>query len=225
MPEESRDSDLEAEPRFGDVAGVILAGGMSRRYGTNKAFVRIDGLPLIERVSRVMTTLFEDLFLITNTPAEYAHLGLPMYEDLIKGLGPIGGIYTALSSIPHAAAFCVACDMPALNPAFVRHMVLIRDAFEVVVPRIQGKIEALHALYARRCLPHIRELIDSGNRQVFRFFPNVSVRYVEEEEIRRFDPGLRSFLNINRPEERAAVEERIRREKSPSLPLSQTKGG
>lgn len=215
MPDELKVSDSGGAGRFRNVAAVILAGGMSRRYGTNKAFVRVDGLALIERVIRVMGSLFEDLFLITNTPAEYAHLGLPMYEDLIKGLGPIGGIYTALSSVPHNAAFFVACDMPTLNPAFIRYMVQIREGYDVVVPRVSGRVDALHALYGKSCLPFVRELIDSRNYQVFRFFHRVSVRYVEEEEIRRFDAGLRTFLNINRPEELIAVEEVIRLGKSP----------
>jgi molybdopterin-guanine dinucleotide biosynthesis protein A len=186
---------------YKDVTGVILAGGKSSRYGTNKALVKINGIPLIENVIRVMGSLFQDLVLITNTPDEYAYLELPMYEDLIKGLGPIGGIYTALNSITNDAGFFVACDMPALNPDLIRHMVGIRDDFDVVVPEISGKMEALHALYAGRCIPALRRLIDRHEYQTIRFFSEVSVRHVKENEIRRFDPELRSFFNINRPEE------------------------
>jgi molybdopterin-guanine dinucleotide biosynthesis protein A len=186
---------------YKDVTGVILAGGKSSRYGTNKALAKINGISLIENVIRVMGSLFQDLVLITNTPDEYAFLELPMYEDLIKGLGPMGGIYTALNSIKNHAGFFVACDMPSLNPALIRHMVEIRGDFDVVVPEISGKMEALHALYAGRCIPAIKRLIDLHEYQTIRFFSEVSVRHVKESEVRRFDPELNSFFNVNRPEE------------------------
>jgi len=96
--------------------------------------VKVEGVSLIERVLRVMRPLFQHLVLITNTPDEYAHLGLPMYEDLVKGLGPIGGIYTGLSVIPHEVGFFVACDMPVLNQALIHHMIEIRGRFDAVVP-------------------------------------------------------------------------------------------
>jgi len=188
-------------PHFKDVAGVILAGGKSRRYGTNKALVKIDGVSWIERVIRVMEHLFQDLILITNTPDEYVHLGLPMYGDLIKGLGPVGGIYTALSKIPHEAGFFVACDMPLLSQTLISHMVEAREGFDVVVPRISGMMETLHALYGKGCLPSIKRQIDSREYQIIRIFKEVHVQYMDEEEIRRFDPDLKSFMNINRPEE------------------------
>ncbi|MBN1847361.1 MAG: molybdenum cofactor guanylyltransferase [Deltaproteobacteria bacterium] len=182
-----------------DVAGVILAGGKSLRYGRNKALVKIDGIPLIERVIHVMRSLFRHLILITNTPDDYAYLKLPMHEDLIKGLGPLGGIFTALMTIKNQAGFFVACDMPNLNRELIHYMVEIRCDFDAVVPRLQEGTEALHALYGKRCLPPIKHLIDSSQYQIFRFFPKVSVRYVDENEIRRFDPQLESFFNINKP--------------------------
>jgi molybdopterin-guanine dinucleotide biosynthesis protein A len=186
---------------FQDVAGIILAGGKSRRYGENKALVRLDGVPLIERVARVLGSVFKRVVLVTNSPGEYEHLQLPMFEDLVKGLGPLGGILTGLSVITEEAGFLVACDMPFLNPGLIRYMSRIRENFDVVVPRVQGDFETLHALYSHKCLPAIWKLVHAGEYQVFRFFPEVSVRYVEEDEIRCHDPDLRSFLNINRPED------------------------
>jgi len=183
-----------------DVTGVILAGGKSLRYGRNKALVKIDGIPLIERVINVMGSLFRHLILITNTPDEYSYLKLPMHKDLIKGLGPLGGIFTALMTIRNEAGFFVACDMPHLNRELIHHMVEFRYDFDAVVPRTHAGTEALHALYDKRCLPPIKRLIDSSQYQVFRFFPKVSVRYVDENEIRRFDPQLESFFNINKPD-------------------------
>ena len=95
--------------------------------------------------------------------------------------------------------------MPSLNPGLIRYMVGIRDDFDVVVPKISWKMETLHALYSRRCLPAVKRLIDLREYQTIRFFPVVSVRHVKENEIRRFDPELRSFFNVNRPEELGEV--------------------
>jgi molybdopterin-guanine dinucleotide biosynthesis protein A len=196
----SKDSNpISSRPK--GIPGIILAGGKSSRYGRNKALIEMNGIRLIERVIGVMEPVFEHLIIITNTPQEYAYLQLPTYEDLIKGLGPLGGIFTGLEAISDEVGFFVACDMPFLNSELIRHMVETREDFDAVVPRIDWKIETLHAIYSKGCLPAIRELIDARNYQVIKFLHNVRVRYVEEEEIRAFDPELKSFFNINRPEE------------------------
>lgn len=200
MPVVSKVSNYK-NTSFHDISGVILVGGKSSRYGSNKALVKINGVPLIERVIGVMGRVFENLILITNTPDEYAHLGLPMHEDLIKGLGPIGGLYTGLNVIPGDAGFFVACDMPILNRDLIHYMVEERGLSDVVVPRIKGMMESLHALYGKKCLSSVKRLIDSQEYQIIRIFNEVSVRYIDEDEIRRFDPELKSFININRPEE------------------------
>ena len=206
MPVASKASDNKDTPLIKDVTGIILAGGKSTRYGRNKALESLNGTSLIGRVISVMRAIFQDIILITNTPDEYAHLGFPMYGDLIKGLGPIGGVYTGLSVIAHDAGFFVACDMPLLNKDLIRYIVKKRDHFDVVVPRVSGMVEALHALYDRRCLPVVKSLIDSKQYQTLRVFNEVSVRYVEEAEISSFDPELRSFVNINRPQELRRLE-------------------
>jgi molybdopterin-guanine dinucleotide biosynthesis protein A len=184
-----------------DITGIILAGGKSLRYGRNKALVEVDGTRLIERVISVMQPLFENLMIITNTPREYDYLQLPMHEDLIKGLGPVGGVYTGLEAIPSESGFFVACDMPFLQGNLIRHMVEIKADFDAVVPKVDWKIEPLHAIYTRNCLPAIKKLIDRQGYQIIKFFDNVKVRYVKEEEIRSFDPMLKSFLNVNSPGE------------------------
>ncbi len=183
------------------ITGIVLAGGKSNRYGRNKALVEMDGIRLIERVIGVVEPIFEHLLIITNTPQDYAYLKLPMVEDLIKGLGPLGGIFTGLQTISDEAGFFVACDMPFLNGELIHHMADVMEDFDAVVPKVDWKIETLHAIYTKRCIPTIKELIDNRDYQIFNFFQKVRVRYLSESEIRGFDPEMRSFFNINRPEE------------------------
>jgi molybdopterin-guanine dinucleotide biosynthesis protein A len=189
------------EDTLTDTAGVVLAGGRSSRFGRNKALAELGGVPLIQRVVGVLKPVFRHVYIITNSPREYAFLGLPMFQDLIRGLGPLGGIYTALRSMPESRGFFAACDMPNLNGRLIRHMADQARDMDAVVPRIRGMVEALHAVYGSGCLPAIQALIDSQCRQVFRFFDGVAVRYLEEEELRRYDPALKSFFNINTPDD------------------------
>ena len=184
-----------------NVAGFILLGGKSSRYGSNKALVEIDGVRLVDRVAGVMQSIFQRVVLLTNTPEEYAYLQMPMVEDLVKGFGPMGGIYTGLMTLSDEAGFFVACDMPFLSESLIRHMVDLRNDFHAVVPRMDWMLEPLHALYAKKCLPVISEAIGQHQHQILKCFAEMRVRYVDEEELRLWDPDLRSFFNINKPED------------------------
>jgi molybdopterin-guanine dinucleotide biosynthesis protein A len=193
------------------ITGVILAGGLSTRYGKNKAFLEIEGARLIDRIAEKMQNIFTRVLLVTNEKQDYGYLGLPLIEDRIKGLGPIGGIYTGLMSISGEGGFFVACDMPFLNEQLVRYMVEVQDHHAAVVPCVGNEIEPLHALYTTTCLGPIRRLIESRQYQVRLFYQSVSVRYVTENEIRRFAQPRNAFHNINTPEEFAAVQRHRKR--------------
>jgi len=194
-------ADPEPLPRYEHVAGVILAGGLSTRYGENKAFLQIGGVRLIERIVEEMKGIFHRVILVTNQKSDFEYLKLPMVEDLIKGLGPIGGIYTGLSNISRQAGFFVACDMPLLHKGLIRYMVEIIDHHGAVVPSVGKLVEPLHAVYARSSLGIIKGLIEKKRYQVRLFYDRVQVRYVREDEIRRFCCPQEAFLNINTPEE------------------------
>jgi molybdopterin-guanine dinucleotide biosynthesis protein A len=196
----------EQKKPYGHMAGVILTGGSSKRYGKNKAFLEIGGIRLIDRITEVMKNIFKRVILVTSEKKGYEYLGIPMVEDLIKGLGPIGGIYTGLMSMSAQAGFFVACDMPFINKQLVHYMVGIQDNHAAVVPSVANDIEPLHAIYAQSCLGPIRNLIDSKRYQVRLVYDQISVRYVKEGEIRRFGSPSRAFLNINTPDELAKTQ-------------------
>jgi molybdenum cofactor guanylyltransferase len=183
------------------ITGIILAGGKSSRFGSNKALARFNGTPLIERVTAVMGRVFKNLIIITNNPLEYSYLKIPLYQDIIKGMGPVGGIYTGLDVLEGDWAFFCACDMPFINEGLVRYLAGLKDGFDAVVPKMDWKIEPLHALYSKGCLNAMKDLIDKKEFQTIKAFNRISVRFVEEEEIVKFDPELKTFLNINRQDD------------------------
>jgi molybdopterin-guanine dinucleotide biosynthesis protein A len=201
MKEESEQKNL-----YDHITGVILAGGLSKRYGQNKAFLEVGGIRLIDRITEGMQNIFKQLILVTNEKKGFEYLGIPIIEDLIKGLGPIGGIYTGLMSISDQAGFFVACDMPFINKQLVRYMVDIKDNHAAVVPLVANEVEPLHAIYSQSCLKPIRNLIDSKHYQVRHFYDQISVRYVKEDEIRKFGCPSKAFLNINTPDEFAKIQ-------------------
>ena len=205
MKEESEQKNL-----YDHITGVILAGGSSKRYGQNKAFLEIDDIRLIDRIAEEMKNIFKQVILVANEKKEYEYLGIPIVEDLIKGLGPIGGIYTGLMSISEQAGFFIACDMPFINSQLVRYMVdMKKDDHAAVVPLVANEVEPLHAIYAKSCLGPIRNLIDSKHYHVRLFYDQITIRYVKEDEIRKFGSPSRAFLNINTPDEFAKMQSLI----------------
>ncbi len=196
MTEDSREGHI-----IEGITGIILAGGKSSRFGSNKALAKFNGTPLIERAAGVLGRIFKNLMIITNSPLEYSYLKIPLYQDIVKGLGPVGGIYTGLDALDDGWAFFCACDMPFINEGLVRYIAGVRDGYDAVVPKVDWKIEPLHALYSKRCLPAIKELIYKKEYQTIKAFNNLNVRFVEEEEIITCDPELKTFLNVNKQDE------------------------
>lgn len=117
--------------------------------------------------------------------------------DIYPGKGSLGGIYTGLVASDSLYNIVVACDMPFLNQGLLRYMIEIADNFDLVIPRLGNTIEPLHAVYSKRCLAPIEHLLEQDDLQIFKFFPAVKVRYMEADEIDRFDPEHLSFFNIN----------------------------
>jgi molybdopterin-guanine dinucleotide biosynthesis protein A len=97
--------------------------------------------------------------------------------------------------------------MPFLNPDLLQYLVTEAPGFDVVMPRIDGEIEPLHAVYSRDCLPAIQEQIERNQLQIRVFLEQVRVRYVELAEIDRFDPRHLSFFNVNTPEDLTKAQE------------------
>jgi len=184
------------------VTGVIQAGGKSTRMGGRpKALMELAGRRIIERVMTALETAVDDLLVVTNTPELYAFLGLPMVPDIYPDHGSLGGIYSGLKAASGEAAFTVACDMPFLRPEIVRLVVDRAGAGDVVIPRVEGQYETLHAAYRKTCLPPMEERLIQGRLKITDFFDAVRVVPIEEAELTRYrDPAV-VFMNVNTPEE------------------------
>ncbi len=188
-------------------SGVILAGGRSRRMGRNKALIRLGGVPLIERVTGRLQQLSDDLVIVTNAPNLYRNLGGRLIGDVWPGMGSLGGIYSGLSAARHERALVVGCDMPFLNPELLSFMIHLSEQFDVIMPRLDGYLEPLHAVYGRACLVPIEAQLRAGDLRIVSFLAQVRVRYLERTEMERFDPQHLSLFNVNTPEDLQRAEE------------------
>lgn len=190
------------------VSVVILAGGESRRLGRDKSLLELAGQPLLERVVNRLAPLSDDLIVVANDPIRYEALGLSvrMVSDRVRGMGSLMGIYSGLTAAYHPHALVVACDMPFLNVPLLRYMIPLAEGHDVVIPRLGRMMEPLHAIYGKTCLPHMAHLLEHHEKRIIGFFDEVVVRYVEGDEIDRFDPLHLSFLNVNRLEDWQQVE-------------------
>jgi molybdopterin-guanine dinucleotide biosynthesis protein A len=175
----------------------VLAGGESARIGTDKAFLKIGGKTLIEQILEKLLRIGDDVIVVTNSPERYNHLGVRLVSDISPGKGALGGIYSGLKASKNEYSFVVACDMPFLNVNLIRYMTLLASGHDVVIPRVNGLLEPLHAIYSKRCIPSIERLLEKDDLKIVRFFSDVRVRYVEKEEINVLDPKHLSFFNIN----------------------------
>jgi len=202
------------------VAGVILAGGQSRRMGRDKALLPVGGRTLVELVAgRLREAGLDRLILVTNAPERFDALrrsGVEILRDALSPGHPLVGIYSGLR---HAGGpvFACACDMPFLHPGLVRHLASLAGSADAIIPRHARGYEPLHAVYAPACLEAMRRC--AARRQpTTGFLAGVRVRVVEEEELRRLDPELGSFVNVNTPEEYAAAAARLERLSAGDVP-------
>jgi molybdopterin-guanine dinucleotide biosynthesis protein A len=184
-----------------DLSIVILAGGRSSRMGTDKSFVRVLGRPLIEEILSQSDGLGTESLVITNRPEDYAYLGVPLFSDVLPDKGPLGGLYTALHSATRPHVLCIACDMPFVVRPLLDYLISLIPQGDAIVPRLVGEAEPFRAIYSRACLPPIRAALDAGKMRMISFFPDVRVRFVDEDEIDLYDPQHLSFFNVNTPED------------------------
>jgi molybdopterin-guanine dinucleotide biosynthesis protein A len=181
--------------------------------GRDKALMPFLGRPLIQRVADRMAPIADELIVTTNRPDDYRFLGLPLFPDLRPGRGALGGLYTALSSATCQAVAVVACDMPFASPRLIEagYRLLVQEDADVVIPDSGEGLEPLHALYRREtCLPAIEAAIDADQWRLIAWFPQVKVRPLQLDELKRYDPSGLAFWNLNTPEEFVEAEQRAK---------------
>ena len=184
-----------------EASAIILAGGRSLRLGYNKVLEIVGDKSLLEGVISCVSSLSSEIIVVATEeqviPQFADYPDLQVVTDIYPGKGPLGGIYTGLKTSTSACNLVVAADMPFLSKALLDYMLGLVDSVDLVAPRVGGQVEPLHAVYMRSCLTAIERMMKEGELGVHKLFSRLNVRYVEADEISRFDPEQRSFFNVN----------------------------
>lgn len=202
------------------LSAAILAGGASRRMGTDKALLTLAGRTLLERAIAGVEEVAAETFVVGDRTT-YHRFGVPVVADGFPDAGPLGGIATALRSAAHDDVLIVACDMPFLSRPLLRAMADLPREYDVLVPLTHRSgsgrggsttYETLHAIYRRTALPEIEYQIARGELSVVAALAGLAVRELPESWLRQYDPELVAFTNANRPDEWQAAQALLRDE-------------
>ena len=185
-----------------DITGVILAGGRSSRFGSNKALALLHGKPLIQHVADTVTSVFNDCLLVTNTPEHYDFLNMPMIRDRYQDMGPLAGIHAALRHTGKTWIFVVGCDMPAVTPDLIGFLCgFVHADYDAVIPWPTTGAEPLCGLYQKSSLAPISQFLKKGKSQVKEMLGILKIRKINEQELLQVTDGPRAFSNVNRAQD------------------------
>lgn len=184
-----------------EISCIILAGGKSIRLGHDKVTERLGNSTLLEKVISRIDSFSQEIVIVTAEQREFEQLSgnpkVTTVTDIFPGRGSLGGIYTGLVRSNSFHNLVIAADMPFLNRELIAYMIDTAEGFDYVIPRMGKFYEPLHAIYSKNCISPIENMINRDRRVIIELFDFVQVRYVDIEEIDRFDPEHLSFFNIN----------------------------
>lgn len=181
-------------------SAIVLCGGRSSRMGRDKAGLRFGSETSLERVVRLVREVTADVVIAGESSATR-----PMRERVVgdPGHGPLVALGVGLGAVGTGRALLVACDMPLVRPGLLRRLLELQGDFDACVPRVDGLAIPTCAVYARRVEGVVQSLVEGGERSLRALVDRLSVRWVEEVELRDVDPGLQSFIDCDTPEDYA----------------------
>jgi len=198
----------ENRATYKDVSGIILSGGKSLRIGTDKALLKLGNETIIERVTNLMKSLFQKVFIIINTPSEYRFLNVQLYEDIYKQKGPLSGIHSGLTYSQTEKNFIISCDIPLMSPEMIKYIVEFKSDKPVRYCEAAGHHHHLAGIYSKSLLPEIEKIFSTNvtlsDRQekvysIQHLLKNIETEIIHPEELPFYSDKL--FFNLNTNED------------------------
>ncbi len=188
-----------------DLTVAILAGGRSKRMGSDKALLTIEGIPLLQRVINAAHTLADTRIIISNNPTTHSSFLWSLFPDRFPDTGPLGGLATALHHATTSHLLLLACDMPNLTPSLLQYVVgQPRASHGVIIPEDEKGLQPLCAVYSRSVLPLAEDAIKQGQLSMQKFVGRINARVVNKEKWATHAGTRNPFTNFNTPEEHGA---------------------
>lgn len=179
-----------------DISGFILAGGNSSRMGSDKALLLVEDEPLLQRMIGLLKPVCRTIA-ISCQRDDYSEFNVPLIPDAFVGYGPIAGLYSSLDHSKTEWNLIVSVDVPFVNEVLFRYLFSGIGANDCVIPEHEAGLEPLVALYSKRCLPVLKEMLLSGDYKLRNLFPKLNTRKLDCNELVQKYPRL--FFNLNRP--------------------------
>ena len=186
-------------------AGIVLCGGQSSRMGRPKAWLPFAGEVLLPRVVRLLGEAVTPVVVVAAPGQEVPALpaGVDVMRDPERGRGPLQGLEAGLEALRGRAdaAYLSSCDVPFLQPAFVRRLIELLGDHDICVPRVGGYLHPLAAVYRLEVGALAERLLAEGRLRPAFLFDQARTRVVLPEELADVDPGFESLRNLNTPAE------------------------
>jgi molybdopterin-guanine dinucleotide biosynthesis protein A len=192
-------------------SGVILSGGLAARYdGTEKALLRVGGVRILDRIYEIYRELFDEIILVTNSPEKFLEWDLLIVSDLFQTRSSLTGIHAGLFYMTNPYAFISACDTPFLKKEMIETVIgKIESQIDIVMPETSAGFEPLCAVYSKRCLEAAQNHLEQKKLKITKTFRKNRIKTISEKVLRKIDPDLQSFFNINTAADLKRAEEMV----------------
>ena len=183
--------------------GIILAGGKSSRMGEDKGLVLLNGKPMIQYVIEALKEVVSEISIISNNES-YHKFGTPVYSDIIKEKGPVGGIYTGLYHSTTELNFCISCDVPMISSDFIFWLLNRSGNAFVTLPMYKDKVHQIIGVYSKQVLSNFQESVEKGHLKLSQVNNDMACEIIDiEKEYANF--GELIFSNINTKNELTSI--------------------
>jgi molybdopterin-guanine dinucleotide biosynthesis protein A len=180
------------------ITGIILAGGKSKRMGTDKVLMKLEGEVLLKRAIKLCQTVCASILISSNNP-NHSKYGFEIIADEMPDCGPIGGIYSCLRESQTEWNFILSVDSPFVKPEFVSYLVSEIKKSDAVVPIHSKGKEPLIAMYHKNSLQMTQDMLEMGNFKMQNLLNTINTKFVDSQHWVKKYPDL--FRNLNRPED------------------------
>jgi len=189
-----------------DCTAIIMAGGDSRRMGRDKAGLQLGDKTLIEHVASALKPVFRNVRVSVRRHRQ--EIELPQICDLVPDAGPLAGLCATLAHVASAETdsaswvFVVATDMPFVQSGLIERLAQARTGFEAVVPVVGKHPQPLAAFYSISALKTLQDVLAGAGKHSLRAaLERLNVCYVDQSRLQESDPELRSFVDLDTPQE------------------------
>lgn len=202
------------------LSGIVLAGGLGTRLGSDKAAAQAAGRSLLHWTVRALAAVADEIIVVARIgqtlppPGEHPWR---IVHDARPEAGPLAGIEAGLAAARHDLTLVVATDMPLLQPALLRAVAAGCRGVDLAMPVRDGRPEPLLAAYRRACLPLVSSLLDRDERRPRRLLDEAPSRRIAVDDLRAHDATLESFRNVNTPDDLAQIARLLGATPTPAL--------